>query len=64
MRKIIKGLKPGDKVVRIGLQKVRHGSPVAPADLGSQTKTAAEMAGESEADLLLSDPISQDKKGN
>jgi membrane fusion protein (multidrug efflux system) len=64
MRKVIKGLKSGDKVVRIGLQKVRPGAPVAPTELGSQTKTAAEAAGESEEDLLLSEPISKDKVGN
>mgnify|MGYP000954783290 FL=1 len=64
MRKVLKGLKPGDSVIRIGLQNVRPEAPVAPAQTDTETKTAAEMAGQSEEDLSLSGQTSQDKEGN
>lgn len=64
MRKITKGLKLGDKVIRIGLQNVRPEAPVAPAQEETAAKTAAEIAGQNEVELSLSSPDSQNKEGN
>ena len=64
MRKVTKGLKTGDRVIRIGLQNVRPEAPVSPAQTENGTKTAAEMAGQSEEELSLSGQTSQDKEGN
>ena len=64
MRKVTKGLKTGDRVIRIGLQNVRPEAPVSPAQTENGTKTAAEMAGQSEEEISLSVQTSQDKEGN
>jgi hypothetical protein len=64
MRKIVKGLKAGDRVIRIGLQNVRPEAPVAPAPEETASKTAAEIAGQNEVELSLSSPDSQNKEGN
>ena len=64
MRKVTKGLKTGDRVIRIGLQNVRPEAPVAPVKSETETKTAAEMAGQSEEQISLSGQTSQDKEGN
>ena len=62
MRKVTKGLKQNDRVIRIGLQNVRPETPVAPAKIGTETKTAAEIAGMSEEEALASETASSDKK--
>jgi len=64
MRKVVKGLKAKDKVIRIGLQNVRQETPVSPAQAGAENKTAAELAGQTEEELSLSSADSQDKEGN
>ncbi len=64
MRKVVKGLKAKDKVIRIGLQNVRPETPVSPAQAGAENKTAAELAGQTEEELSLSSADSQDKEGN
>lgn len=64
MRKVVKGLKVNDRIIRIGLQNVRPESPVAPAQAETENKTAAEIAGQNEVELSLSSPDSQSKEGN
>lgn len=64
MRKIVKGLKAGDRVIRTGLQNVRSEAPVAPVPEETAAKTAAEIAGQNEVELSLSSPDSQNKEGN
>lgn len=64
MRKVEKGLKDDDKVVRIGLQNVRPEAPVSPTKAETGNKTAAELAGQTEEELSLSQTDSQDKEGN
>ncbi|MGE4445250.1 MAG: efflux RND transporter periplasmic adaptor subunit [Synergistaceae bacterium] len=64
MRKVVKGLRANDKIIRIGLQNVRPESPVAPAQAETENKTAAEIAGQTEEDLSLSSPDYQNKEGN
>ena len=64
MRKVVKGLKAGDKVIRVGLQNVQPEGPVAPAQEETAAKTAAEIAGQNEVELSLSSSDSQNKEGN
>ena len=64
MRKVVKGLKVNDRIIRIGLQNVRPESPVAPAQAETENRTAAEIAGQNEVELSLSSPDSQSKEGN
>lgn len=63
MRKVVSGLTPNDRVVRIGLQNVRPDSQVSPASEESGNKTAAELAGISEGDLSVLEADDQ-AKGN
>lgn len=64
MRKVVKGLRANDRIIRIGLQKVRPESPVMPAQAETENKTAAEIAGQTEEELSLSSADSQNKEGN
>ncbi|MEN6380452.1 MAG: efflux RND transporter periplasmic adaptor subunit [Synergistaceae bacterium] len=64
MRKVTKGLKVNDSVIRIGLQKVRPETAVSPAKEEKDVKTAAEIAGQSEEEISLSSSDSKDKEGN
>ncbi|NLD04497.1 MAG: efflux RND transporter periplasmic adaptor subunit [Synergistaceae bacterium] len=64
MRKVVKGLKADDRVIRIGLQNVRPEAPVSPTQEETGNKTAAELAGQSEEELSLTQTDSHDKEGN